>query len=87
MVSTMQTQTIFKAGNSNVIAIPSYIFDDSNFKAGHKITVNKVDEDTMVIKTVATSRSKRTTADAAFKKWLNNVLEEDAEILDELANR
>ncbi len=83
----MQTQTIFKAGNSNVIAIPSYIFDDSNFKAGHKITVNKVDEDTMVIKTVALSKTKTVTADAAFKKWLNIFLKENGEILDELAER
>lgn len=83
----MQTQTIFRAGNSNVIAIPSYIFDDSNFRAGHKITVDKVDEDTMVIKTIASSKPKKITADAAFKKWLDVFMKENGDILDELAER
>ena len=81
----MQTQTIFKAGNSNVIAIPSYILEDSNFKAGNKITVSKVDEDTMVIKTTVPSKSKKIAADVAFKKWLEVFMKENGEILDELA--
>lgn len=83
----MQTQTIFRAGNSNVIAVPSYLFDDSNFKTGHKITVSKIDEDTMVIKTVTSPKSKKVTADAAFKKWLDIFTKENGEILDELAER
>jgi antitoxin component of MazEF toxin-antitoxin module len=83
----MQTQTIFRAGNSNVIAIPSYILDDSNFKAGHKITLDKVDENTMVIKTITPSKQKKITADTAFKKWLDVFMKENGEILDELAER
>lgn len=85
IVITMQIQTIFQAGNSDVVALPRGL----GFKRGEKVVVEKAldDEDVITIKKVSTKKAKDSASSAEFKRWLNNVLEEDAEILDELANR
>jgi len=81
----MQVQTIFQAGNSDVVALPKEL----GFKRGEKVIVEKTSdsEDVVTIKKVFAKKTKNSASDAEFKRWLNNVLEEDAEILDELANR
>lgn len=85
IVITMQTQTIFQAGNSSVVAIPK-IF---GFKKGERVVVEKIsdNEDAIVIKKVSAKKQNGSASGTEFKKWLKNVLEEDAEILDELADR
>lgn len=81
----MQVQTVFKAGNSEVVALPKEL----GFKKGDKVTVEKAsdDENLVTIKKVSAKKTKNSASNAEFKRWLNNVLEEDGEILDELANR
>ncbi len=81
----MKIQTIFKAGNSAVVALPKEL----GFKKGDKVIVEKVAdvENLVTIKKVSAKKIKNSASDAEFKIWLNNVLEEDGEILDELANR
>lgn len=77
-------QTIFQAGNSDVVALPKEL----GFKRGEKVVVEKgSDNGVVTIKKVSLKKSKGTVSDVEFKKWLADVLEEDAEILDELANR
>lgn len=44
-------------------------------------------EDIITIKKVSAKKQGGSASGMEFKKWLNNVLEEDAEILDELADR
>lgn len=85
IVITMKIQTIFKAGNSAVVALPKEL----GFKKGDKVIVEKVAdvENLVTIKKVSAKKIKNSASDAEFKIWLNNVLEEDGEILDELANR
>ncbi len=81
----MQTQIIFQAGNSDVVAIPK----NFGFKRGEKVLVEKTSdgEDIITIKKVSARKQNESASSTEFKKWLNNVLEEDAEILDELADR
>lgn len=81
----MQTQVIFQAGNSSVVAIPKSF----GFKKGERVLVEKIsdNEDAIAIKKVSAKKANGSAASKEFKKWLTNVLEEDAEILDELADR
>lgn len=81
----MQTQRIFQAGNSSVVAIPKSF----GFKKGEKVVVEKIsdNEDAIAIKKVSAKKVNGSAPNKEFKKWLKNVLEEDAEILDELAER
>lgn len=44
-------------------------------------------EDAITIKKVSAKKVNGSASNKEFKKWLKNVLEEDAEILDELADR
>jgi len=67
----MQIQTIFKAGNSDVVSIPRDLADEY----GDDLIIKKV-------KKINKSKSKITTE---FKSWLKSTLDEDGEILDELA--
>lgn len=76
----MSIQTIFKAGNSQVVAIPK----NMPFKTGQKVLVEKADEETIIIKKASSSPKK---SDTEFKKWLDIFMEENGEILDELAER
>ena len=86
IVSTMFTQNLFQAGNSQVVAIPKELFDDLGFKKGQKVTVDKTDG-AIVIKKSVSQKAAAPASRTEFKKWLDNVLKEDAGILDELANR
>ncbi len=74
----MQTQTVFKAGNSNVVSIPK----DFNFKIGDEVVLEKADSGDVFIVRKANSKSKKS---RDFKNWLDTFLKENAEILDELA--
>ena len=85
----MQVQTVFKAGNSNVVAIPKSLGNDIGITSGKKVIVDRI-EDKIIIQEVSKTKTKKTSssiADKGFKKWLKEALKEDAEILDELANR
>lgn len=82
----MTTQVIFQAGNSNVVAIPAQYLADMNLATGHKVIVDKVDDDTIVIKK-ATTRVSTKKSEFEFQKWLSGFMAENAEILDELADR
>ena len=84
IVITMQLQTIFKAGNSQVVAIPSDVLANLNLKTGNKVLVGQADDTTIVIKKTSPKIKK---SDAGFQKWLNVFMKENAEVLDELADR
>ena len=82
----MTTQTIFQAGNSSVVAIPAQYLADMNMSTGHKVIIDKIDDDTIMIKKVSTKISNKK-SDLEFQKWLGGFMAENAEILDELADR
>lgn len=83
----MQTQIIFQAGNSSVVAIPKYLMEDLNLSVGSKVVVGKADDNSVVIKKTSPSKTKKGYVNTAFKKWLDVFLKENGEILDELAER
>lgn len=85
----MQTQTVFRAGNSNVVAIPKDLSRELKITPGQKVIVAKVpEEEAIVIKKVTkTKKTKESTISREFKSWLKKTLKEDEEILDELAVR
>ena len=87
----MNTQTIFQAGNSIVVAIPKHIARDFKLEVGHQVVVDpSADGETIVVKPVKktdkTAKGNRA-SDVEFQKWLNEFMEENGEILDELATR
>ena len=84
----MQVQTVFKAGNSNVVAIPSEFVNDYGYDTGLQVIVNTYNQgETLVIKKVTKTKPKKTASKASqeFEKWLEDTLVEDAEILNGLA--
>ena len=87
----MNTQTVFQAGNSIVVAIPKHIARDFKLDAGHKVVVDKSsDGEAIVVKPVRKTdiaSKKRSASDTEFQNWLNMVLEEDKGLLDELSRR
>ena len=85
----MQKQTVFKAGNSYVVAIPKDLSEELQIKPGQKVQVGKNhNEDAIIVRKISnTKKSKSKLITKEFKTWLDKVLEEDKEILDELANR
>lgn len=88
IVSTMQIQSVYKAGNSMVVTIPRHLAKELGFHPGQKVVVEKASSGAgLVISKVVKSGVKRARVDVGFKQWLEVFLEENAEILDELALR
>ena len=86
----MQTQTVFQAGNSLVVAIPKHVAKDLNIRKGHKVFVDKSPEgDAIVIKHAdkASAQKPTTHTSREFNQWLDQFIQEDGELLDELASR
>ena len=83
MVITMQIQTIFKAGNSNVVTIPTELMQQLNFQVGERVVVEKspVGEG-MLIK-----KSGQVKYTDELNQWFKVFIKENGEILDELAVR
>ncbi len=82
----MAIQTVFKAGNSNVVAVPRNLSEKSHIKSGDRVNVTE-EEGGIMIKKIETKKKVMTKADKDFQKWLDVFMEENGEILDELAIR
>lgn len=83
----MQEQVVFRAGNSNVVAIPKGLSDSLKIKPGQKVVVEQSGPEEIVIKKVSKGTGKALSRDEEFKRWWKEFLAENAEILDELALR
>lgn len=84
----MYIQTVFKAGNSNVISIPKALLEEMEIKTGQKVMLEKSPHDqSFILRKVQKSPKKEKVSDKEFKKWLDNVLKSDKEILHELELR
>jgi len=86
IVLTMQLQKVFRAGNSNVVAIPKDFSEELGLKVGQEVTVEKIPGKGIFIGKPP-KKERKLGVKVEFKKWLEEVLEEDKEILDELALR
>ena len=80
----MQVQTIFKAGNSHVVTIPTDLMQELNLKVGEKVTVDKSPLGDAVVIKKSQSRVKFTDELAA---WFKVFIKENGKILDDLAVR
>lgn len=86
----MQIQRVFQAGNSQVVAIPKALAKELGFRVGHKVVMDKTSDGEGLVITRAEAlpeKKKSSRVSAEFDKWLKTVIEEDKEIIDELALR
>lgn len=81
----MQEQVVFRAGNSNVVAIPKSLSKNFGIKPGQKVVVEQNGPDELVIRKA--SRTKSISPDLELKSWWKEFLKDNGEILDELALR
>ena len=82
----MQIQTIFKAGNSDVVSIPRDLTDEYGYNQGLMVQVVPTGYgDDLIIKKVKKINKSKSKITTEFKSWLKSTLDEDGEILDELA--
>jgi AbrB family looped-hinge helix DNA binding protein len=84
----MQTQTVFKAGNSPfAVTIPKNLAKEINLKQGEKVIIDKMDDNSIIIRRAKITKKNKTRAKADFEKWLKRFINENGEALDELAVR
>lgn len=84
----MALQKIFTAGNSQVVAIPPELLDMIDLKKGEFVhIVAHADTSSITITKAESKNTKKPKSSLDFKKWLTNVLEEDAHVLENLSNR
>jgi antitoxin component of MazEF toxin-antitoxin module len=83
----MQAQTVFRAGNSGVVAIPSELQKETGIKTGTKVYVEKTDENDIIIKKTTKKSENAVSSSLEFKNWWKEFLKENSDILDELALR
>lgn len=82
----MQIQTVFKAGNSDVVAIPPEIKKKTGIKNGSNIIVSVAsDGKTIVINEVGDKKAAVLTTN--FFEWLENFNKEYGSALTELAKK
>ena len=81
----MNIQKVFRAGNSNVVAIPQELIKKLNIKSGQKVLLEENSEGNILIKKVA--KRKSISGEENFRKWWKTFIKENAGILDELAVR
>lgn len=86
----MQIQKVFQAGNSQVVAIPKELAREVGFSVGKKVIMEKTPNGKGVIimrADTSTQKTSKSRSDAEFKAWLTQFMQENGEILDELALR
>ena len=87
----MYTQKVFRTGNSQVVAIPSFLAENLGLKVGTEVVISKSDDEQgIIIKKITQDlkvADRPSQVDKEFKSWLNHVLKEDEEILDQLSVR
>lgn len=71
-----------------MVAIPKDIGRSLGIKSGQKVFVEESpDGNGVLVRKITKVTKKREGVNKEFKNWLKEALKEDAEILDELANR
>jgi len=84
----MPIQTIFKAGNSSVVAIPKQLASELNLRPGQKVTIDRsTTEEALIVKRPSAPQKSMKKSDKEFQRWLKLFLKENGDILDELALR
>lgn len=80
------TLTVFRAGNSEVVAIPRPLLKELGIKNGDKVELEKSPDNTaIVIKKQTSPIGETKKSDQEFAKWWQMFLRENGGILDDLA--
>lgn len=77
--------TVFRAGNSDVVALNQAFKDKYGFKTGAKVQLEDTGEGILIRPVRFTAKIRKNPVDGEFKKWLKEAMKEDAGILDDLA--
>lgn len=81
----MYTQKFLKVGNSKAVVIPKDILKNLSWASDAKININRVNDQVILSANDSPIVDKQSQGNQEFKRWLVNALDEDGEILDELA--
>lgn len=87
IVITMYTQKVFQAGNSFAVVIPKELLRRLDLKLGSVVNVDASPDNSRFIaeKPVVSKNLGKSGSKKQFSSWVKQIIEEDAEILDELA--
>lgn len=88
----MQTTTISQLGNSNAIILPSPIMQEAKWRRGQKMIIDYIPQTNSISvrpveKNRTTTKQTSRASEVEFQKWFNEFIDENGEILDELATR
>lgn len=88
----MQTTTISQLGNSNAVILPAPIMQEAKWRRGQKMTIDYIPQTNSVSvrpvgKNGESAKQSSRASDVEFQKWFDEFIEENGEILDELATR
>ena len=81
------TGKVFRAGNSDVMTLPQPLLQEWGVGTGAELVLEKVPDSEAILVFPARKKTKNGAVTEEFKKWLDGFLDENAEILDELADR
>ena len=81
----MYTQKFLKVGNSKAVVIPKDILKDLSWASDKKISINRVNDQVILSANDSPLKNSSNQDNQEFKQWLKIALNEDGEILDELA--
>jgi len=81
----MYTQSLIKVGNSKAVVIPKDILNNLSWRSDSKININRVNDQVVLSVSDSPTISTQGQDKQEFKQWLAETLDEDREILDELA--
>lgn len=88
----MHTTTISQLGNSNAVILPAPIMQEAKWRRGQKMTIDYIPETNSISvrpveKNEKPAKQSSRASDVEFQKWFDEFIEENGEILDELATR
>lgn len=83
----MNTQTIFKVGNSNVVAIPSNLMKELGLKKGQEVVVDRIPDSNAIVVTPKNSDKTNPLSQEEYDRWVKKFFNEDGALLDELSSR
>jgi len=83
----MQLQTIFKAGNSDVVALSSEVKKKTGLKTGSNIMVDVASDGKTVMVSEVNGKANKSFITPSFLNWLDDFNKEYGPALQELASK
>lgn len=81
----MYTQKFLKVGNSKAVVIPKDILKDLSWASDKKISISRANDQVILSANDSPIKTSSKLDNQEFRRWMEMVLNEDGEILDELA--